>query len=115
MIRESELLCSFSLIRLGLRDLRFPRPLVLMEPKSVSYMLSTNASVRFALLCVGPSFLKAAPIEMHAAQASKAQNERDYSRPVIFVKGGATASLSDESLTRAAAAHSRRLQGKELF
>eukprot|EP00439_Symbiodinium_sp_Y106_P078376 s109_g17.t1 len=57
---------------LGLRDLRFPRPLVLMEPKSVSYMLSTNASVRFALLC------------------------------------GATASLSDESLTRAAAAHSRR-------
>ncbi|CAE7672917.1 PIN1, partial [Symbiodinium pilosum] len=57
---------------LGLRDLRFPRPVVLMEPKSIAYMLSTNASVRFALLC------------------------------------GATAAISDEELTRAAAAHSRR-------
>ncbi|CAK9067075.1 unnamed protein product [Durusdinium trenchii] len=38
---------------LGVRDLRSPRSVVVMEPKSASHFVSTSATIRFALLCRG--------------------------------------------------------------
>jgi len=36
---------------LGLRDLRAPRPIVVMQPLSASYTVATGSTVRFGLLC----------------------------------------------------------------
>ena len=35
----------------GVRDLRSPRSVVVMEPKSAFHFVSTSATIRFALLC----------------------------------------------------------------
>ncbi|CAK9066970.1 unnamed protein product [Durusdinium trenchii] len=43
---------------LGVRDLRSPRSVVVMEPKSASHFVSTSATIRFALLCGATAALK---------------------------------------------------------
>eukprot|EP00913_Durusdinium_trenchii_P004817 g4474.t1 len=40
------------------RDLRSPRSVVVMEPKSASHFVSTSATIRFALLCGATAALK---------------------------------------------------------
>ncbi|CAL1144249.1 unnamed protein product [Cladocopium goreaui] len=52
---------------LGVRDMRSPRSVVVMEPKSAAHFVSTSATVRFALLCGPTSALKDEDLIQRAA------------------------------------------------
>ncbi|CAE7570454.1 PIN1 [Symbiodinium natans] len=95
---------------LGLRDLRFPRPVVLMEPKSVSYMLSTNASVRFALLCGATAALD----DQSLTRAAAAHARRPKASVLVFnaLSDASPASAPASNASSASVCISVRRSGK---
>eukprot|EP00931_Biecheleriopsis_adriatica_P102616 TRINITY_DN77561_c0_g1_i1.p1 TRINITY_DN77561_c0_g1~~TRINITY_DN77561_c0_g1_i1.p1 ORF type:complete len:794 (-),score=206.76 TRINITY_DN77561_c0_g1_i1:50-2347(-) len=64
---------------LGVRDLRSPRPIVMMEPKSAAYTVAAGSTVRIGLLCGSTAALgdddlaKATASHMRRAKASALQ------------------------------------------
>lgn len=78
---------------LGVRDLRSPRQVVAMEPKSASHFVSTSATIRVALLCGATAALGDEELVRCAAQHARRPKASALAFNALEAKSDSAASV----------------------